>query len=158
MAAAEAPSLIRRPPSSLVPRSVRPAPQSGVFQRVAPKVGKSILVVDPDPGVRGGVVSALASRFTIHEAADGATALEVARAILPALIVTELAMPGLDGLALVRMMKMQPALRGVPFVVLSSRNSPQDIARAVAAGARRYLIKPCVPDSLVEIAERIVQR
>jgi len=136
-----------------------PVPSSTPRSGVVAKGAKTILVVDPDAGVRGELAAALSSRFFVQEAADGATALQLAKTIRPSLVIAELAMPGLDGLALARMLKTQPApLRHVPLVILSSRTAPHDIAKAVAAGARRYLIKPCLPETVADIATRIIER
>jgi CheY-like chemotaxis protein len=129
------------PVSEVVPRGARPL----------------VLLVDPDPAFRVGLALALESRFEVHEAADGHTGLALARAFLPALVVAELDLPGLDGFMLAKAIKAAPGrLRHVPVIFVSSRSAVREVAYAIAAGARRFLMKPCVPDTVLDIATRIV--
>jgi two-component system chemotaxis response regulator CheY len=127
---------------------------SGVFRAVRPNV----LLLDPDAGVRADMEVALAPRFTVHEVGDPLRALEIAMAVRPAVIVVELTLPHIDGLAFMKLLRTRPALRNVPFIVVSSEAGPREIERAITAGARRYLVKPCVPDTLADIVSRIAHR
>lgn len=155
-----APSLLRRPPATLVPRSrsSHSADESGVFRSAPTK--KAVLVVDPHASSRGALVAALVPRYRVYEATDGLHALAAAKRVSPALVITEITLADvIDGLGLMKMIRAQDAaLGGVPFVVVSSSSAPHEIARAVAAGARRYLVKPCIPESVVDIVSRIVDR
>jgi two-component system chemotaxis sensor kinase CheA len=146
---------MRRPPATLVA-----ARESGVFPVPRREAIMSVLVVDPNPSSRGAVAAALSARYRVYEATDGLSAIAVAKRTNPGLIITELTLPDLlDGLGVITILRAQSAsLASIPFVVLTSRTAPQDMARAIAAGARRYLVKPCLPESLADVARRILDR
>jgi two-component system KDP operon response regulator KdpE len=99
-----------------------------------------LLVVDDDVAIR----TALAADLTLDGyevvcAADGEEALELFGRLAPDLVLTDLAMPRLDGLALVRALRRRS---GLPIVVLSVRGAEEDKVRALDAGADDYVTKP----------------
>ena len=88
----------------------------------------------------------------IHEAADGATGLALAQALRPDLVLLDLMMPGpMDGLALCRALRTDPALARVPVVVLSARGHASDHQATREAGADAHLVKPFSPMQLLEL-------
>lgn len=82
----------------------------------------------------------------VEFADDGLAALERARAAQPAVVVTEILIPRLDGLALCRQLREDPATRGVPVIVFSILSAA---ARAAEAGASAFLRKPLVESVFV---------
>jgi CheY-like chemotaxis protein len=101
----------------------------------------TVLVAEDEPGVRAVVAAALAhAGHAVLEAADGAEGLRLARAHRPAVVVADRRMPGLDGLALARALKADPALGGARVVLVSGE--PADAPAARAAGVDAYLVKP----------------
>ena len=72
----------------------------------------------------------------------GAQGLELARARPPDLILLDLHLPDLPGIEVLRRLQADPALAGVPVVILSADALPEHIAEATAAGAAAYLTKP----------------
>jgi two-component system cell cycle response regulator len=87
--------------------------------------------------------------FVVEFADDGAAALERARLAQPALIVTEILIPKIDGLTLCRRLHEDPATRHVPVIVFSILAAA---ARASDAGARAFLRKPIVEATFVAAA------
>lgn len=79
--------------------------------------------------------------FSVEFADDGRAALERVRVIRPTVVVTEILLPGLDGLTLCRRLRDDPLTGGIPVVVFSMLAAA---ARAVEAGARAFLRKPLV--------------
>jgi CheY-like chemotaxis protein len=106
------------------------------------------LIVDDDPRVRelAEFAAKTAGVFsTVEVASDGASALERLRARdgdLPDAILTDLSMPRVDGLDLVRELQRDPRTRKIPVVMFSSSNLPNDHERALAAGCRAFFVKP----------------
>jgi len=99
-----------------------------------------ILVVDDDAGIRESLAREL--RFAGYEvqlATDGADAERLARAEPPDLVLTDLAMPGQDGLALIAALREWTRL---PIVVISVRAGDSDKVRALDGGADDYVTKP----------------
>jgi DNA-binding NarL/FixJ family response regulator len=109
-----------------------------------------VLVVDDHQLVRAGLVTlleAVADIEVVGEAADGRQALEVARTSEPDVVLMDLSMPVLDGIAATRqLLAEQPQLR---VVALTSFSDRQRVSEMLAAGAVGYLLKDCAPDELL---------
>ncbi len=88
--------------------------------------------------------------FSVKSARHGAEALAMARLQPPALIVSDLLMPVMDGYTLLRHWKADPVLRAIPFVVYTATyTEPADEQLAVDLGADAFVLKPCEPDDLI---------
>lgn len=91
--------------------------------------------------------------FTVEFADDGQAALERAQAASPALIVTEILVPKLDGLALCRRLRDNPRTSGIPVIVFSILAAA---ARAGEAGANAFLRKPLVESIFVATVQELI--
>jgi DNA-binding response OmpR family regulator len=88
----------------------------------------------------------------IHEAADAEAGLAKAQDLRPDLVLLDVMMPGpLDGLALCRALRADPAMAKVPVVMLSALGHAADRQAGLAAGATAYLVKPFSPMQLLEL-------
>lgn len=101
-----------------------------------------ILVVDDNADMRAYVTHLLAQTYDVHTVADGAEAIEAARRLRPALILTDVMMPGLDGFGLLRAVRNSPELRDIPVIMLSARAGEEARIEGLDAGADDYLVKP----------------
>jgi signal transduction histidine kinase/CheY-like chemotaxis protein len=101
-----------------------------------------VLVVDDNADMRDYLVSLLADSYRVHTAADGTTALELARQDPPDLVLTDVMMPNLDGFGLLRELRADPATTLVPVVMVSARAGEEATVEGLTAGADDYLIKP----------------
>jgi two-component system chemotaxis response regulator CheY len=116
----------------------------------------SILTVDDSPSLRMAVRIALTGAgYSVTEAGDGAEGLAKAGAQRFDLIITDLNMPRMDGLAMIREL---PAQTGVPIVFLTTESEDGLKAQAKAAGATGWLVKPFNADQLVKIARKVLGR
>ncbi len=112
-----------------------------------------ILVVDDDPQLHRTVRDALVrDGHKITSAMDGDTGLDLALNAKPDLIVLDIAMPGMDGLAVCRRIRSTPALEQIPILFFTSHNDPDEVAIALDAGGDDYVRKPCHP---VELRARV---
>jgi two-component system chemotaxis sensor kinase CheA len=137
----------------------RPAP-SPTPAVPAPAGPASVLVVDDTAVVRELERSILEEAgYRVRTAADGRLAL-AALADTPAdLVVTDVEMPNCDGLELTRAIRGQPALTGLPVVVVTSRSSDADRRLAMDAGADAYLVKGDLDRrTLLEVVGRLLGR
>ncbi len=104
---------------------------------------RSILVVDDNAINRSLLVDTLEPLgFTVIEASDGQSALDKALERRPDLVITDLAMPGMDGFELVRRLRLAPELTGMAILVASASVFVSDQHRSVDAGANDFLAKP----------------
>ncbi|MEV7556094.1 response regulator [Streptomyces sp. NPDC048331] len=115
-----------------------------------------VLVVEDEPQiVRALVINLKARRYEVDAAADGATALELAAARHPDVVVLDLGLPDMDGVEVIR------GLRGwtrVPILVLSARHSSDEKVEALDAGADDYVTKPFGMDELLARLRAAVRR
>ncbi len=88
--------------------------------------------------------------YKVTGVSDGNTAAEMAEKILPDLIVTDLMMPGKDGIALVQYIRNHELTTHIPVVVLSAKGAQHTRNEALAAGAQVYLAKPFSPAELAQ--------
>ena len=111
--------------------------------------GATILVVDDEPDVTSFLSSVLQSRgYATITAASGAEALELGARHRPDLIILDVMMPGMTGWEVLRRLR-ESALADVPVIVLSARESPDDVAEGLQLGVRSYLGKTAGLDRLL---------
>jgi two-component system cell cycle response regulator len=91
-----------------------------------------------------------ASGHRVRNARNGLQALEIVRDSAPSLVITDIMMPGLDGYALCRALKGEPATRRIPVIMLTTLTEPADIIRGIESGADNFLSKPFSPEALLE--------
>ncbi|MCB1826140.1 MAG: response regulator, partial [Candidatus Competibacteraceae bacterium] len=119
----------------------------------APNAGgarRRILVVDDEQaGLRLAGRLLLEQGFEVFAALDGATAIEIARAVTPGLVLLDLAMPGIDGLATCAALKESPATRAIPVIFLTGRADEPSLLDAFEVGASDYVVKPFEPRVLL---------
>jgi signal transduction histidine kinase/CheY-like chemotaxis protein len=87
----------------------------------------------------------------VQTAASGAEALDRLRSNRFDMIISDIAMPGMDGLELARRIRLQPGMESVRLVALSGFGQPSDQERSLAAGFDRHLVKPISVDALCEL-------
>lgn len=126
--------------------------------RSASSSTKRILVADDSLTVRELERKLLASRgYAVETAVDGADAWHALRASSFDLLVTDIDMPRLDGIELVKMVRADPRLRDVPVVVVSYKDREEDRARGLEAGADFYLPKSSYQDeSLLNAVKELI--
>ena len=116
-----------------------------------------VILADDDPVIGQLAADALLrAGHAVGWVADGDTALKVMRARPPHLAIVDCGMPGLSGVALVRAMRGDGRLCGVPVLMLTARQSDTDERLALAAGAQDYLRKPVDFDLLVGRVEALL--
>jgi DNA-binding NarL/FixJ family response regulator len=115
-----------------------------------------ILVADDHPVVRKGITACLARQTTVEivgEAADGREAVRKARELKPDLILMDINMPHMSGLAVTEQLSRE--MPGVKVLVLSSQGSSDCVVRIVQSGAQGYVLKDAPTEELVRAIETI---
>ncbi|MEA1084964.1 MAG: response regulator [Sphingomonas sp.] len=119
----------------------------------------SILTVDDSASLRMAIRIALTGAgYAVTEAGDGIEGLAKAAETRFDLIVTDLNMPNMDGLTMIRELRKQPEQAGVPILFLTTESDGDVKAQAKAAGATGWLVKPFVPEQLVKTARKVLGR
>ncbi len=112
-----------------------------------------ILLVDDNTDMREYVYSLLAGRFEVVAATNGRLALEEVKRRTPALVLTDVMMPEMDGFALLAALRRDPATAAVPVIMLSARAGEEARIEGVEAGADDYLTKPFTARELIARVE-----
>ena len=117
----------------------------------------SILAVDDSASLRMAIRIALSGAgYTVTEAGDGVEGLAKATSTKFDMIVTDLNMPNMDGLSMIRELRKQPAQAGVPIIFLTTESDPEMKNQAKAAGATGWLTKPVETEALLRIVRKLV--
>jgi two-component system phosphate regulon response regulator PhoB len=91
-------------------------------------------------------------------ASDGGSALRLARADAPDVVVLDLMLPGLDGLEVCRQLRREPATRRLPIIMLTARGEEVDRVVGLELGADDYVVKPFSPRELVARIRAVLRR
>jgi two-component system KDP operon response regulator KdpE len=103
-------------------------------------VGAAVLLVEDDPAARSAVATTLAARgYRVLEAGDGRSALRAWEASRPDLVLVDLGLPDIDGMAVIVRIRRDAS---TPIIVISARGQEKDRVAALDAGADDYLTKP----------------
>jgi len=138
---------------------IRLAPNETLAVTAQPDAGDAplVLVVDDHPDVRAYVARQVRRHYRVVEAADGEQALARMRESVPDLVVSDLAMPVMDGLALVRAVRGDPELEFVPIILLSAAAETQSRVSGLEGGADDYVTKPFEVSELLARIARLLQ-
>ena len=131
--------------SELMPESSQPATQV-----VATPTSHRILIVDDRSDARL-VLTTLLKQMgqEVAQAKDGAAALDAGRNFHPEIVLCDIGLPGMDGYAVAKAMRADPAFRGAHLVALTGYGQPEDRERALQAGFDQHLTKPISHDQLL---------
>jgi signal transduction histidine kinase len=114
------------------------------------------VVVEDNPGIARLVHMTLRRQFKVLTAPDGLKGLELVGRERPHLVVSDLMMPGIDGLELTRRLREDPRTRHIPVLMLTARGEVDDRVKGLETGASAYLTKPFAPKELLSAARRLV--
>lgn len=122
--------------------------------------GPLVLIVEDDPETRNFYTEALVrGGFETTQAHNGHQALAKAFTTpYPDLILTDIAVPGLDGIELCRRLRADERTRGIPVLAITGYEDRHYPDRAIGAGANQVLIKPCDSELLVNEARRLLSK
>ncbi|MGA9027516.1 MAG: response regulator [Steroidobacteraceae bacterium] len=120
-------------------------------------MAKSILAVDDSASMRQMVLLTLqGAGYTVLQACDGVEALELARAGGVDLVLTDVHMPRMDGITLVRELRNLPLYKYVPMLILTTESSQERKMEGKRAGATGWIVKPFNPPQLLATVARVI--
>ena len=118
---------------------------------------QKILIVDDEAFIlRVTELSLKKGGYQLIFGRNGVEAVQMAARELPALIVMDVQMPEMDGLAALRHLKQNPATAGIPVIMLTARGHVLTRQDAGDSGAALFLTKPCSPSQLLREVQRIL--
>ena len=117
----------------------------------------SILAVDDSASMRQMVKFTLQSAgYDVVEARDGQEALQLAQSKTFNLVLTDINMPKMDGIALVRALRAMPAYKFTPLLTLTTESTADKKQEGKAAGATGWIVKPFNPEQLLGVIKKVL--
>jgi CheY-like chemotaxis protein len=116
----------------------------------------TILICDDEPELRELMRLSLEPDYNFEEVADGGEAIEVADRVRPDLVLLDVMMPGMNGLAVLERLRAEPELAETLVVVVSAYASDHDMLAAFDAGATEFVRKPFDPEELRSLVEELL--
>jgi len=155
MAAPHRSTFAREPDRPKFPAPSPPLPRRRLRQREVRR--NLVLIADDAEDTRDLYAEFFGSRgLRAITARDGEEAVTLAISLRPDVIVMDLKMPRLDGVAATRRLKQDPRTRGIPIIVLTGYADKAIDKGALEAGAAGFLTKPCLPDDLEAAVRRVL--
>lgn len=106
-------------------------------------MNKKILVIEDDNAIRENIIEILEmALYTVFNASNGKTGVEMALEHLPDIILCDIMMPELDGYGVLYILSKNPQTSGIPFIFLSAKTDHADLRKGMGMGADDYLTKP----------------
>ncbi len=118
---------------------------------------KTVLLVDDSTTLLMSIKAILEKAgYGVQTATGGDAALKLLLTMKPNLMITDLNMPGMDGIALIKEVKKLPACRFMPILVMTTESQQQKRTDARAAGATGWLVKPVKPEDLLDVLKKLI--
>ncbi len=131
--------------------------KGSLFSLKLPYVRPRILIVDDDASFRALQIAHLEKmKVEIFEAPDGRAALEIVSKILPHLVITDIKMPVMDGLELLKELKDKPETMNIPVIMVSGEYGMEIRDTVFKLGAEDFVTKPYDPDDFIPRVRRFV--
>lgn len=120
-------------------------------------MGKVIMTVDDSASVRQMVSFTLKQNgYDVVEAVDGKDGLQKLAGTKVDMIITDLNMPNLDGIGLIKGARAIPACKFIPIVMLTTESQDSKKAEGKAAGATGWIVKPFKPEQLITVIKKVL--
>ena len=120
-------------------------------------MAKTILSVDDSASMRQMIKLTLTGAgYTVVEAVDGRDGLTKAKAGPVDMVLTDLNMPNMDGLTLIKELRALPSFKGVPIIFLTTESDDAKKAEAKASGATAWIVKPFQQDQLLAVVKKVI--
>ena len=117
----------------------------------------SILAVDDSASMRQMVSFTLkGAGYDVVEAADGVEALNIAKTRSVNLVITDVNMPNMDGISLIRELRALPSYKFTPLLMLTTESSAEKKQQGKAAGATGWIVKPFNPEQLLNTVKKVL--
>lgn len=120
-------------------------------------MGKLIMTADDSASIRQMVSFTLKQAgYEVVTAEDGQDALDKLKEAAANMLITDLNMPNMDGIELIRQVRQTPAFKFMPIIMLTTESQAAKKQEAKAAGASGWIVKPFKPDQLVGVVKKVL--
>ena len=119
---------------------------------------RRLLVIEDNRDIAAYIGSQFAGKYSVSYADNGRDGLAKAQELVPDLIITDLMMPGMDGLEVCRQVRGNEIIDHIPIIVVTAKITEEERIRGLEAGADAYLTKPFNPEELRTRVEKLLER
>jgi two-component system, chemotaxis family, chemotaxis protein CheY len=121
-------------------------------------MSKKVLVVEDSSTMRSLIVTTVEDLmgFETVEVKNGIEALKVLPTQTFDLIITDINMPNINGLEVVKFVKENPRYKAIPMIIVSTEQGEKEIQKGLALGASEYVTKPFHPDNLKKVIQKVM--
>lgn len=120
-------------------------------------MSKTIMTVDDSASIRQMVAFTLkGAGYAVIEACDGKDALAKLTGAIN-MVITDLNMPNMDGIGLIKAIRTQPAYKFIPIILLTTESQDAKKQEGKAAGATGWIVKPFKPDQLLAVVQKVLR-
>ena len=117
----------------------------------------NVMIVDDSNSVRQLIRFSLTDAgYSLLEASDGQEALATLKDIRANMVITDLNMPGLDGIGLLKELRALPAYKYTPIIMLTTESQMGKVHEGKSAGATGWIVKPCSGDDLIRVIKKVL--
>jgi two-component system, chemotaxis family, chemotaxis protein CheY len=121
-------------------------------------MSKTILAVDDSPSMRQMVAFTLKrAGYDVVEAADGCEGIARAKSTPVNLIITDLNMPNMNGIEMIKQLRGETATKFTPIIMLTTESQPERKLEGKTAGATGWIVKPFTPEQLVAVVQKVIR-
>lgn len=117
----------------------------------------TVLAIDDNPDILDLLEDTLAGDYNVVTAENGEQGMDIVKRMMPDLIVTDIMMPGMDGLELTQQLKQNKHTMHIPLIILSARRSDADQVEGLESGADAYVSKPFSTQYLLATVARLLE-
>jgi len=128
-------------------------------QKMVSRMKASILVVEDEPAIQELIaVNLVRAGYNVLRAGDSETAQRLLHVSMPSLAIVDWMLPGKSGIALIRILRAEPATRDLPIIMMTARSDEHDKVLALESGADDYITKPFSPREMLARVHAILRR
>jgi two-component system chemotaxis response regulator CheY len=121
-------------------------------------MNKNILIVDDSESIRELVSITLeGAGYTVDKAIDGTEAIKILDGRAVSLVITDLNMPNMDGIQLIREVRQSNGYSTVPILMLTTESQQAKKEEGKAAGATGWIVKPFAQEKLLEVVKKVIR-
>ena len=132
--------------------------QNMLMERRSVIMGKLILTADDSASMRQMVSFTLkGAGYDVLEAVDGKDGLEKAKAKEVDMVITDLNMPHMDGIQMIREIRALPKYKFIPIILLTTESQDEKKMQGKAAGATGWIVKPFKPEQLLAVIKKVLK-
>lgn len=120
-------------------------------------MNKTIMTVDDSASIRQAVSFTLSQAgYDVVQASDGKDAVNKLNGSSVRLVLTDLNMPNLDGIGLIKWIRSQPSYRFLPVIMITTESQDAKKQEGKAAGATGWIVKPFKPEQLIAVVKKVI--